>query len=259
MLNHNVTCCNNWQVLLPGGRWNSHYRVLLYTLADVMARWQMDCYIKWQMLLSSGRWNSHRVNLIQFQFWGVKLNLIPYVWQMVLAYVFIEGWIINPYEQCLFYPSVEVLVFPLHYVEIFNGDTVTSGVKMVIYRGVCLETFLEPLSKCSWGLSSILFIALHPVTLVSVDDSTFLLDAILVLRSHQEVLDSVASFKIHLYPMFPACVLEAFTDSFVVGNHHVWFLDVVTRVLLASTGFVCYGLCLHFYFVYGPCRIIASC
>ena len=37
--------------------------------------------------------------------------------------------------------------------------------------------------------------------------------------------------------MFLACVLEAFTDSFVEGNHHVWFLDVVPRVLLASAGF----------------------
>ena len=59
--------------------------------------------------------------------------------------------------------------------------------------------------------------------------------------------------------MFPACVLEALTDSFVVGNHHVWFLDVVARVLLASTGFVGCGLSFHFYFVNGPCRIIASC
>ena len=34
----------NMQMLLPGGRWNSHYRVFLYTLADVMARIQMDYY-----------------------------------------------------------------------------------------------------------------------------------------------------------------------------------------------------------------------
>ena len=68
---------------------------------------------------------------------------------MVLAYVFVKGWIIDPYVQCLFYPSVEVLDFPPHYVEIFNGDIVTSGVIMVIYGGGCLEVFFDPLSKCS--------------------------------------------------------------------------------------------------------------
>ena len=66
---------------------------------------------------------------------------------MVLAYVFIKGWIIDPYEQCFFYQSTEVVVFPPHYVEIFYGDMVTSGVKMVIYRGGCLEVFFEPLSQ----------------------------------------------------------------------------------------------------------------
>ena len=73
----------------------------------------------------------------------------------------------------LFYPSVEVLVFPPHYVEIFYGEMVTSGVKMVIYRGGCLEVFFEPVSKCSWGLSNVFLTAFHPVTLVSIDDSTF--------------------------------------------------------------------------------------
>ena len=42
MLDHNVICYNNWQMLLPGGRWNSHHRVFLYSLVDVMAGRQMD-------------------------------------------------------------------------------------------------------------------------------------------------------------------------------------------------------------------------
>ena len=36
-------------------------------------------------------------------------NLIPYVWQMVFANVFVKGWIINSDIQSLFYCSQEVL------------------------------------------------------------------------------------------------------------------------------------------------------
>ena len=34
--------------------------------------------------------------LFQFKFWDVKQNLIPYVWQMVLANISIQGWIVDP-------------------------------------------------------------------------------------------------------------------------------------------------------------------
>ena len=65
------------------------------------------------------------------------------MWQMVFAYVSIEGWIINPYVQCFFYCCVELLVFPLHYAKIICGDIVNSGVKKVIYWGRCLLMFFE--------------------------------------------------------------------------------------------------------------------
>ena len=65
-----------WLMLLPGGRWNNHCRVTL-------SLWQM--LLPWVLIL------------FQFKFWGVKQNLIPNVRQMVLAYISIEGWIIDPY------------------------------------------------------------------------------------------------------------------------------------------------------------------
>ena len=70
-------------MLLPSGRWNGHYRVGGFKLADVIANWQM--------LLPS-------VIIFYFKFWDVKQNLIPYMWQMVFAYISIQGWIIDPYE-----------------------------------------------------------------------------------------------------------------------------------------------------------------
>ena len=37
------------------------------------------------------------------------------MWQMVFAYVSVEEWIIDPYVQCFFHCSVEVLVFSPDY------------------------------------------------------------------------------------------------------------------------------------------------
>ena len=178
---------------------------------------------------------------------------------MVLAYVSFWAWIIDPYEQCFFYQSAEVLVLPPHYSKIFYSDIVTSGVKMIIYWGGCLQEFFEPLSKCSSGLSNVFLITFHPVTFVSIYDSTFLLDGILIFWSHQKVLDDIASFKVDLHSMFAASFLYAFTDSFVIRNHHMWFLDVVTRVLGTSAVLVSCGFGFDFYPVQCPCRVFASC
>ena len=134
---------------------------------------------------------------VQFQFWGVKQNLILSMWQMVLAYVSIEGWIIAHYVQCFFYCSVEVLVLLPHYTKIIYGDIVTSGVKMVIYMGRCLLMFFEPLSKCSWGIPNIFLITFHPVTLVSVNDSTHLLGRILIFWSNIMCLQNTGHIFSH--------------------------------------------------------------
>ena len=42
----------------------------------------------------SGRWNGHWVI---FKVWDVKQNFIPYIWEMVFAYVSVKGWIVEPY------------------------------------------------------------------------------------------------------------------------------------------------------------------
>ena len=44
--------------------------------------------------------------LFQFKFWGVEQNLIPYVRQMELAYIFIKGWIIDPYVSINLFHSL---------------------------------------------------------------------------------------------------------------------------------------------------------
>ena len=125
------------------------------------------------------------------------------------------------------------MVFP-HNVEIVDGNIVTSDVKMVKYWGKSLQMFSEPFSKSSQGLSNVLFITLHPVALVSIDDSTFLLYRIFIFGSHQEVFDSSTSFKVHLYPIFAANLLFTLTQPTVIRNHYVRLLVVVIAVRVSS-------------------------
>ena len=56
-------------------------------------------------------------------------------------------------------------------------------------------------------LKTLFFITLHPVTFVSIYESTFLEDGIFVLWSHSEASDGLAFSKMHLYLMFTAYFL----------------------------------------------------
>ena len=57
----------------------------------------------------------------------------PNVWQLELAHISIEGWIISPDVNGFFDCSEEVLVFPCQYTEIFNRYCVTRDANMVMY------------------------------------------------------------------------------------------------------------------------------
>ena len=76
-------------------------------------------------------------------------NLIPYVWQMEFASIFVKGWIVNSDIQSLFYGSQEVLTFSSHYFKVVNGDIVTRDDRMVMNGGRGLEMFFKPLCKVS--------------------------------------------------------------------------------------------------------------
>ena len=79
---------------------------------------------------------------------------------------------------------------------------------------------------------------LHPVTLVSIDDSTFLLYRFFIFGSHQEVFDGSTSFKVHLYPIFAANLLYALTQPTVIRNHYVRLLVVVIGARISSVDIV---------------------
>ena len=133
-------------------------------------------------------------------------NLIPDIWQMVLAYVSIQGWIIDPNIESFFHVSHWVLVLSPHYAEVIYANHMTRDVTMVIDGGQDLLVFFEPLSKSSGGLSYILLITIHSITLVSIDNLTLFHHRFLVLGGHQEVFDGDTSSEVDLYPMFVVCL-----------------------------------------------------
>ena len=70
------------------------------------------------------------------------------MWQMVLAYIFVKGWIIDPDEHRFFYQSEEVVFLPSHYTKIVDAGIVISDGTVVIDRGgplgvpsTCLQMF----------------------------------------------------------------------------------------------------------------------
>ena len=53
---------------------------------------------------------------------------------MILAYVPVQEWIIDPYEHWFFDQPGEVLLFPAHYTEVGQSSGMTCGVTVVMDR-----------------------------------------------------------------------------------------------------------------------------
>ena len=62
---------------------------------------------------------------------------------MILAYISIEGWIVHPDVNSLFYGSDEVLVLSPHNAEILNGGIMICDV-LVVQLKICYQTEREP-------------------------------------------------------------------------------------------------------------------
>ena len=129
---------------------------------------------------------------------------------MVLAYVFVQGWVVDPYKHRLFNQPGEVFLFPVHHCEVVNSGWMTWDVTMVKYRGGGFQMFLEPLSKCSSCLSYIFMITFQPVTFISVDNTTLFGDMVLIFRCHQFIL----------YPINSVAITSATTKNFINCGFH---------------------------------------
>ena len=197
-------------------------------MADVIAKWQLlkpmqdGCVVA--DVIASGRWKNHKVNY--FNFSSEVLNRTS---SQTCGRWYLPTFLLRDGSLTLMYrASFIVLIWfksslPTN-VEVVDGNIVTTDVAVVIYGRGEFQMFLEPFTKSSWGLSNIFLITIHPVTMVSVDDSTLLLDWVFVFGSYQEVLDGSASFN--LYPKLSANVLNALTKSTVrIPKYPTWALN----------------------------------
>ena len=108
-----------WQMLLPLDRCYSHGR----RLADVKAS-VAD-------VIATGLY------LFELKFCDVIQNLIPHMWQMVLANIFVEGWIINPYVHSLLDQPHWIIILSPHYTEIINSGVMTcDGIVKPVWQMV---------------------------------------------------------------------------------------------------------------------------
>ena len=147
-----------------------------------------------------------------------------------------------------------------HYSKIVDVDIVTCGVTVVKYRGRGLLMFLEPFCKISGRFSNVFFITPIFTVFISIYDSTFVCDRILVLGSHKEASDGLSSFKEHLNPKFVVCPLYSLTKSLMVWDYHVQVCFVIVLASLGSSCFVLvWVLALHSCPFNGPCELFASC
>ena len=118
---------------------------------------------------------------------------------MEFSYILVKGWIISPDVNGFFHCSEEVLVFPCQYTEVFYRHSMTRDGKMVMnwWRG--LLVFFISLPKGSSWLTNLFLITLHLIAPKTVYNPTSFQYWISVLGVHQEVLNCMSSFQVHLY------------------------------------------------------------
>ena len=120
----------------------------------------------------------------------------------------------------------------------------------------------EPFPKGSGWFTYILIITLHPITLVSIYDTTFLSDEIFIFWCHQEVFDGFASFEENLNAIFLASIFDTFPQAFDVWHSYVcssFGMVVISHqsLVFVSGLFVWHGLLLCP--VQGPPWVLACC
>ena len=114
----------------------------------------------------------------------------------------------------------------------------TSDVVMDIDGWWCPHVFSEPFCKCSAWFPSVLFLTVHPSSLLPVDHTTFLQDGVPIFGMYQEVPDGVAPSEIHFNPMFSADVPAAFSQTLHIWDHYVGLFAACVGLVLVGPMFV---------------------
>ena len=154
------------------------------------------------------------------------------MWQLELANISIEGWVIDSDKNCFFHVSGNAVVLPAHYAEIVQEHLMTCDVMMVYDRRCCSHVFPDPFSKGPACISNVRILTIHHSTSVPVDHPTFLKYGIFIFWVYQEIFDGAASPEIHFHSMFPADVFAAFSQAFHIRYYNIGLLDIIAVVVI---------------------------
>ena len=163
-----------WQMLLPLWLMVLPFcEIGVVFVADGIA-YQGGCGLWSDVITIGGRWNGHWVTLfisaLVLDSCTEPHSICGADGTCLCSCLGMDCW---PLYIKLLYGSNEVLVFPPYNAKDVNVDIMTSYVGMVMYWGWSLLMFFEPLSKCSCWFTNVLLITLHPITSISIYDSTF--------------------------------------------------------------------------------------
>ena len=114
----------------------------------------------------------------------VLQHLIPNVWQLVPVRAPVYGRVIACNGHDLPYGPGDALRHCIHYGNTVQLEGITCGVGMVINRGGSSLMFLVSVPKSPTCLTDVIYYASQMVTLESVDKTSFVGDAALILGSH---------------------------------------------------------------------------
>ena len=106
------------------------------------------------------------------------------MWQLVFAKVPVTGGIIDCDEHGLLYGPGDALGLPNDHGEVVKFGGMPCGVCMVIDRGGGPEVFPLCAPKVPTSFTNILYCASWMITLVSVDDTSFVGDTVPILWGH---------------------------------------------------------------------------
>ena len=145
----------------------------------------------------------------------IEQDLLPYMGQLKLAYVPIEGWIIDPDVQGLLDGSCDVVFHPTYYGKVVHTEVMTCGVTMDISGDGNLRYSLSlspkvlaesPMYSSSYSTMSYLYLKITPC---------FLCDVVLALWGHQKACDRIISLEMELNPHFATFFLKLLLKSLV--------------------------------------------
>ena len=153
----------------------------------------------------------------RFKSWSVKKNSVPYMTEVVLTNVLVQGWIVYPYEDGFLDGAGLPLVLPAYDIEAGACNVVSCLLHVCMDGRGLLEVLLASFTKCPCCFSYVLLIAGYVVALETVDNPTLLFFRVLVFWLHEDLFYWYVVLKCSCIPYLPHVCLKLSARPFVYG------------------------------------------